>query len=366
MIKAVVADDEWYNLEEISDLIENAQDFHVVKKYQNPLILLEEINVTDPQVLFLDIEMPEIDGLTLAERILALKPERIIVFITSFNQYAVQAFDLNAIDYIMKPINLARFHKMIEKVKHEVELRRQNSEKDLTISCFGQFEVLIGDTPVKWERSKAEEVFAFLVMNHNKYINKELIIDYIWPQYNPQKALQILQTSVCKIRNIFYNIGDKVVIDYSQNKYCLLLKDVKCDLLLVEEVFERHRQGEDISGMIDNIIAIGKNGFLAKQGYLWGLENEEKISKKLIDILKYMLDISDKKKDLQGQLKVLRYLAELVPYDEEVNYRLIKQMLEHGRNYEAKRHYEWLSDILKEEYDMEPGEKMKKEFRKLI
>ncbi|HEX3076690.1 MAG TPA: response regulator [Lachnospiraceae bacterium] len=197
MIRVIVVDDEWYNLEEISDLILRSEGMEVVGKYQNPVLALDEITDTMPDVAFLDIEMPEFDGLTLAERLLEKLPTLSLAFITSWNQYAVQAFDLNAIDYIMKPINTERFERMIGKIRNDVYWRRTSSKPArLKIQCFERFETRIDGIPVKWERSKSEELFAYLLMNHNTYINKNTIIENLWGDYEPRRALQNLQTSL--------------------------------------------------------------------------------------------------------------------------------------------------------------------------
>jgi len=128
MINAIVVDDEWYNLQEISDLIEKTGCMEVVKKYQNPHKALIEFEKTSPDIAFIDIDMPEIDGITLAEKLINIKASIIIVFITAWKQYAVDAFDLNAIDYIVKPIRTERFNKMVEKVKE-----RFSNFQDVTI-----------------------------------------------------------------------------------------------------------------------------------------------------------------------------------------------------------------------------------------
>lgn len=137
MIKSIVLDDEWYNLEEVCELVEKTGFMQVAGKYMNPLQALVESATLSPQVAFIDIEMPELDGLTFAEKLLEIQPEVMIVFITSWNQYAVQAFELNALDYVMKPIKEERFLKLAEKIQAEINRKEQLSYAEKILSLYG-------------------------------------------------------------------------------------------------------------------------------------------------------------------------------------------------------------------------------------
>ncbi len=136
MIKVIVLDDEWYNLEEVCDLVEKTDFMQVAGKYMNPLKALEEASSIHPQVAFIDIEMPEMDGLTFAEKLIEINPETIIAFITSWNQYAARAFDINALDYVMKPIKEERFQRLVEKIRTEISQNARNSYAERLISLY--------------------------------------------------------------------------------------------------------------------------------------------------------------------------------------------------------------------------------------
>lgn len=148
MIKTIVLDDEWYNLEEVCDLVEKTGFMKVSGKYMNPLQALEEAATLNPQVAFIDIEMPELDGLTFAEKLLEIQPEVMIAFITSWNQYAVQAFELSALDYVMKPIKEERFFKLTEKIQAEINRKEQISYAEQVLTLYGKQSV----TPITKRR----------------------------------------------------------------------------------------------------------------------------------------------------------------------------------------------------------------------
>jgi two-component system LytT family response regulator len=363
MMNAIVVDDEWYISEEIGDMAEGTGLIHVIKKYNNPLKVLEELLDTLPDIAFIDIEMPEIDGITLAERLLEIKPDLIITFITSWNKYAVQAFEINAIDYIMKPINTERFGQMVEKIKDRYDMKRMLFSKSLKIKSFGCLESSIGDIPIKWERSKAEELFAFLLMNHNNYIGKDIIIDNLWPDYEPQKALQILQTSVCRIRNVFSEQKNTITLDYNRSRYCLSISNAECDLLEVEEALSNYNRQDDNSiFQVEKAFLKYEQGFLEQQGYLWSIQKNEELRKNFIIVIndivqKYISDQSEESR------RFLKYLTVLEPFNDGANYHLLMTYINNGHDNEALNHYQWLKNILKEEYDTVPSEKINQLYR---
>lgn len=122
MIDIIVLDDEWYNLEEICSLAEKTGFLRVVGRYMNPTAALEEAPSLQPRAALIDIELPEMDGLSFAEKLLSACPSATVAFITTWDRYAVKAFDLNALDYVMKPIKEERFAQLAEKIRRESEI----------------------------------------------------------------------------------------------------------------------------------------------------------------------------------------------------------------------------------------------------
>ncbi len=116
MIKAVIVDDEQLAIESLQWEIENfSQDVKVIETFTNPKEAINGINYLKPDLVFLDIEMPEIDGFQLLQ-LLDYKYFDLIIT-TAYNQYAIQAFKANAIDYLLKPVDPDDLIQAVEKVK---------------------------------------------------------------------------------------------------------------------------------------------------------------------------------------------------------------------------------------------------------
>lgn len=308
MIHTIVVDDEWYSLTEICDLAEKTGLMSVDGRFENGIDALREADRLHPQAAFIDIEMPGMDGLTLAEKLLENDPEIKIVFITGWNQYAVSAFELNALDYIMKPVNKARFEKMALRLQNELSEIRPVPADSFSVYCFGKFEVLENGKPVVWRRTKAEELFALLVLNANTFVHKDIILENLWPYYERSKSLAILQTSVCKIRNILSGCMESIGLSYADGKYGLFFSPgVLCDCLSVRDAITQFQVGNrQTYKPLKDACETFQKGLLPLSGYLWSEEYEADMRRSLTERFRMMVElVPDEREAAQGFLSRL-------------------------------------------------------------
>ncbi len=116
-IQVIIVDDERTARDEVKRLLDNYADFEVVAEAKNADEAKALIELKHPDLLFLDIQMPEISGFELLESLDSV-PQ--VIFVTAFDQYAVKAFEVSAIDYLMKPVREERFEKAIEQVRSKI------------------------------------------------------------------------------------------------------------------------------------------------------------------------------------------------------------------------------------------------------
>ncbi|HCA06994.1 LytTR family DNA-binding domain-containing protein [Chryseobacterium sp.] len=119
MIKCVILDDELLAISYLKLLCEQIENVEVVKAFNDPKIFLSEIDNIDCNLCILDIEMPGMTGLQVAEIISGSKK---IIFTTAYKEYAAEAFDLNVVDYVRKPIKKERLIQAFEKAKELVDV----------------------------------------------------------------------------------------------------------------------------------------------------------------------------------------------------------------------------------------------------
>ena len=117
-VTAIIADDEALLRHHLDkSLAEVWPELEIVSKAQNGLEAMQSIQQLKPDVAFLDIRMPELDGISLAKQLNKLASPPLIVFITAYDEYAVKAFEHNAMDYLLKPINEERLLATCQKVQ---------------------------------------------------------------------------------------------------------------------------------------------------------------------------------------------------------------------------------------------------------
>ena len=123
MIKAIAIDDEPQALEIIKHHASKIEEINLIETFYNPIEAIKFLSSNHVDFIFLDIKMPEITGI---EFIQLLKYKPLIVFTTAFNQFAVESYQLEAVDYLLKPIDFEDFHNSISKIKKALSKKEQN------------------------------------------------------------------------------------------------------------------------------------------------------------------------------------------------------------------------------------------------
>lgn len=165
-IKAVIVEDSRLARNELKELIKSHTEIEIIGEAENVDEGFELINKIQPDLLFLDINMPEKDGFELLEM---LDNVPITIFTTAFDEYAIKSFEYNALDYLLKPINAKRFSQAIEKVKNNLQEKEIKNQQKLALSN----QIFIKDGEKCW-LVKIEDIYLFEVDgNYTKVFFKE-------------------------------------------------------------------------------------------------------------------------------------------------------------------------------------------------
>lgn len=127
MIRALVIDDERLARQELKNVLESFEQIQVVAESGNADEALDLIDRENPDLIFLDIQMPGKNGFELLDEIQGTAPE--VVFVTAYDEYALKAFEVNALDYVMKPVDESRLQEAIQKIEKRIANRKKQQEE---------------------------------------------------------------------------------------------------------------------------------------------------------------------------------------------------------------------------------------------
>ncbi|ATW26145.1 response regulator [Candidatus Formimonas warabiya] len=283
----LIVDDEADSLKEIEAHIHKFGSFDFCVTCSNALEALERAKKCSFDMALLDIEMPVMNGLELAERLSQISPHMGIIFITAYNHYATESFEVNAVDYVLKPVREERLFKALTKfmAKKQEKNGIEDKDKRLYIHMFGKFTVHRGNELLAWNRQKSTELFAYLLENKGCPLHKEKLCDLLWPDVAPKKALMNLQTAMYSIRKTFGAAEkEQLEIKYAVNKYTLTLKDAVIDVDQFESLMQKARDSKDITYM-EQAIKLYTGDYLEEEGWLWAEPQKLLLRKKYLTAL---------------------------------------------------------------------------------
>lgn len=135
-IKCIIIDDEPLARKGLREYVLDVDFLDLVASYDNPLKAAEQISRGEVQLLFLDIQMPKISGLEFLKSLQHAPP---VIFTTAFPQYALDGFELNALDYLVKPISFERFLKASLRAKEYYEIRQLNEAESVDPDIVAEY-----------------------------------------------------------------------------------------------------------------------------------------------------------------------------------------------------------------------------------
>lgn len=187
-LKALIVDDEYPARKELRFLLNKFDNIEVVGEATNAQEALTLIKALDYSILFLDIEMPGMNGLEVGARVQEMPNPPHVVFVTAYDEYAVRAFEVNAVDYILKPFDEKRLTQTINKIVKITQQQQQTAAAQVSIPQAEQSVqmpdgiTLQGQKPqhIKIDRIPAEKQGKTILVNESDIIFAFTEQDYVY------------------------------------------------------------------------------------------------------------------------------------------------------------------------------------------
>lgn len=356
MLNVVIIDDERPAIRALEFLLKDYSDINIVGKYTNAEIAITEMESLKPHVVFLDISMPKLSGMEVTLKLSQINEAIEIVFITAFEQYALEAFELEALDYILKPITPERLEITIQRIRKKNKVNEPIPERKFRIKCLGGLQVAWeNQEPIKWRAKKTKELFAFLLHNEGKTIPKQEILDQLWYEEMGEKALLQLYNGIYYIRKTLEEYGvDKSVLSISSN-YTLKLGRVEYDIAQVKALEKTKEIGE-----LEKMEQLFLGEYLEGENYSWAEAERESFINLHQNCLLRMAKFYKDNGEFDKVEPILTKAYKLAPYDENMIEILMMFLIEKGDKSKAIKHFKAYSTLIKKELDIEPTQKLYK------
>ena len=178
-------------------------------------------------VAVLDIEMPVINGIELAKRFKQINPEVNIIFTTGYSEYALEAIELHASGYLMKPVTESKLKKEFENLRYNI---KEQHPGGLRVRAFGNFEVFVNETPLHFKYTKAKELLAYLVDRRGALCSNAELIAALWDgEEDQKKKISYLKNIRKDLQQTLAKYGYNDVIVHQRGMTGIMPRRINCD-----------------------------------------------------------------------------------------------------------------------------------------
>ncbi|MFD2706961.1 response regulator [Salibacterium lacus] len=347
----MLVDDEPHVLHYLERLLEEKKGVEVVGKYFNSYQAIEEALKYKPEVAFLDIEMPDIQGIELAGKIQEGSPETQIVFVTAYSQYAVDAFELNAVDYLVKPIQRERLNKTIQRIKQFLPFAISGKNGDSFVYClkclqFKRSKAKFPTTEIHWRTSKAKELFMLLLHYRQVPVRKDVLIETLWPGHDSEKGMDLLYSTIYQVRKTLKSNDIDIKVNSHEDSYILNLNGTKVDVDEWEKgVLALPVISDDTLSEYQKYFDMYHGDYLAEVDYIWVEAERERLRSLWLNLAAQITDFLISKGNYTPAITMFHTIQKRYPFMEDSYYKLMHLYEKKGDHYSSNQQYLKLKEM---------------------
>ena len=239
-LRVVVVDDEQLAREELCFLLRQVGGLDIIGQAGNGIDALRVIEEQQPDLVMLDVQMPGLTGFEVARRVLSAGLESQVVFVTAFDQYAIDAFEVNAVDYLLKPVEPERLATTVDRVRKRAAAAAAKAPEGRSDADFERLLQMLGDRQGRREQLAIKVDERFLLIHADEVVYASVEDDQIRVVTNSlsgtsnYRTLDELQTRLDPAvfwrvhRSHLVNINKiKEIVPWFSRNYILKMKDGK-------------------------------------------------------------------------------------------------------------------------------------------
>jgi two-component system LytT family response regulator len=363
-IKVIIIDDESAMHYVMKKNIAKLQHVEVVGFFQDTSSASLFIKKHDVHIAFVDISMPDESGLSFAQRMAEHHPDLHIVFVTSHKEYALYAFDIYALDYIVKPVSLERIEKTVKKamaIRQFAEMAKADTvSEQLDIYALGGLEVRSGTIGnVKWNSSKSAELFGYLLMQRGRMVARSRIVREVFGEMPQKNAATYLNTTIYLMRKSLEPHGLKSIIVSDNDAYGIDTVNARIDFVLFEEGLKQlaHINSENLQYALE-LEDLYTGELFGDKAYLWALNDIERLSNLYGAFVKRLATILLELNKNDSAIRLLNKRLSHNEWDEDTVYLLLNAYAAQKDKRSITQLFKKYEKILRKELNTSPSKKL--------
>lgn len=344
----IIIDDEKMAIDVLSIMLNRLTQFQISIKgaFTNAVDALAYIKKESIDIIFLDIEMIDMHGLQVAKQLLIRQPSLQIIFVTAHAQFAVDAFDVEATDYLLKPVHEKRLIKALTKAHQRLQLqvKKEKGSKRIYAHTLGSFYLLDSQHEVvKWRTRKVSELFLYLLFHQKKPMLNVAIIDELWPDLVLEKAASNLHTTIYLLRKLLKENGIKDPIQLVNNHY-QLNAEIESDYEELNTLLDRENHDET---SIQQLLNCYEGDFLVEEEYSWAIQIRLRLKQRVLHALEEYV-VSTNSVNSLLKYNCLQKLLELDEFNEQYMFLLLEFLIEQNKKQDCLKCFETIQAKLAE------------------
>ncbi|NMO94938.1 response regulator [Paenibacillus lemnae] len=290
MWRAILIDDEEIALDVMDIMLGEVGGVEVAGRFQLVAEALEQCAAIQPDLIFLDIEMPGVSGLEAAGMLSEKCSGADIVFVTAHDHYAIDAYDTDAMGYLLKPVAKDKLASVLSryanrqtrqtsrggnaaKVSHlhaddsaAAADRQEEHQPLMSLKVLGSMELYAPDGRLlTWRTKKTKELFAFLWHHRGQPVYKYAILEHLWRDDAAERGQKLLHTSLYYLRSQFKSLGFEGFVKYGDERYWVDPTVIRSDL---EELLGMLKE-EEAAANAESILQMYGGDYLEMEHYEW-------------------------------------------------------------------------------------------------
>jgi two-component SAPR family response regulator len=329
----------------------------------------------DIGLAFVDISMKEENGMVFVARLESAGSLTQIVFVTSHKDFALEAYELSALDYLVKPVSQERLQRTVNRAMvNQLDLRSMSQQAKafpdsgtITITALGDVTASNEAGRVKWISRKCTELFAYLLLNHGRRIPRSRLVAEIFGGMDQANAENYLNTTVYQLRKSLEPLGMREAVRSENDGYALELKNSVIDY--VEFAKQTDKLQFIDAGNVERAMQIEwmyTGDLFGDKAYVWAIHETERYAQLYASFSQKLAAALISLQDAAAASKLLFKLNERNPLDESVMRLLMTTREMSGDKKGLTAQYSDYVRLLSRELGIRPSEELTRFYDSLV